>query len=102
MYRCKITVLKRMLHEDLVHDYANISGEVVPCPRFSEGEEIIVERHYEPPEGFCMWAWADIRDDIKTIAAGGSPSLFKQPGTTLAGCTDWFRPVIFKIERLED
>ena len=25
----------------------------------------------------------------------------KQRGTILSGCTDWLRPVIFKVERLD-
>lgn len=25
----------------------------------------------------------------------------KQRGTVITGCTDWFRPVIFKVERIE-
>jgi uncharacterized repeat protein (TIGR04076 family) len=53
------------------------------------------------PEGFCAWAWADIRADILTVIAGGSPPWLKQPGIQITGCTDWFRPVIFKMERME-
>jgi hypothetical protein len=26
----------------------------------------------------------------------------KQRGTTITGCTDWFRPVYFKVEGLQD
>jgi uncharacterized repeat protein (TIGR04076 family) len=25
----------------------------------------------------------------------------KQRGTLIVGCTDWFRPVIFKVERID-
>lgn len=102
MSKVKITVLKRMVNADLVEEYLDIDGDFVACERFCDGQEIIVERHSEIPEGFCPWAWADIRRDIKTIAAGGNLSWVKPPGTAIAGCTDWFRPVIFKIERIED
>lgn len=102
MSKCKITVLKRMVNIDLVKEYLDIAGDFGACERFSDGQEIIVERYFEIPEGFCPWAWADIRSDIKTIAAGGNLSWVKQRGTAIAGCTDWFRPVIFKIERIED
>jgi uncharacterized repeat protein (TIGR04076 family) len=54
------------------------------------------------PEGFCPWAWADIRGDIMTIMAGGDLPWIKQRGTTITGCTDWFRPVIFKVERTDN
>ena len=102
MSKCKITVLKRMVNSDLAKEYLDIAGDFGACERFSDGQEIIIERHFEIPEGFCPWAWADIRRDIKTIAAGGNLSWVKQRGTAIAGCTDWFRPVIFKIERIED
>lgn len=102
MARCRITVLKRTVNVDLAEEYLDIAGDFVACERFSEGQEIIIDRHYEVPEGFCPWAWADIRGDIKTIASGGSLPWVKPPGTAIVGCTDWFRPVIFKIERIED
>jgi uncharacterized repeat protein (TIGR04076 family) len=104
MSKCKITVLKRMVNTDLVEEYLNtdVTGEFTACKRFSDGQEIVVEHFSEIPEGFCAWAWADIRRDIKTIAAGGNLSWVKPPGTAIVGCTDWFRPVIFKIERIEE
>ena len=54
------------------------------------------------PEGFCAWAWADIRKDILTVVIGGNMPGLRQPGTIITGCTDWFRPVIFKVERVEN
>jgi len=53
------------------------------------------------PEDFCPWAWADIRGDLMMIVTGGDPPWIKQRNTTITGCTDWFRPVIFRIERIE-
>jgi len=35
-----------------------------------------------------------------TVAAGGDLPWIKQGGTVIAGCTDGFRPVIFKVERM--
>lgn len=100
--KVKITVLKRTVNHDLAEEYLNITGDFVACPRFREGQETIVERYCEIPEDFCPWAWADIRKDVKTIAVGGNLSYLKQQGTAIAGCTDWFRPVIFKLERMEN
>jgi uncharacterized repeat protein (TIGR04076 family) len=56
------------------------------------------------PEDFvarCAWAWADIRRDILTVAYGGDIPGMKQRGTVITGCTDWFRPVIFEVERMK-
>ncbi|MCK5695641.1 MAG: TIGR04076 family protein [Desulfobacula sp.] len=52
------------------------------------------------PENFCPWAWADIRKDIMAIANGAQFSWSKEKGMTISGCTDWFKPVLFKIEKL--
>ena len=99
--KCKITVLKRTLNQDLAAEYLEISGELVVCDHFQEGQEFVVDQPFRMPEGFCAWAWADIRADILTVIAGGSPPWLKQRGIQIAGCTDWFRPVIFKVERME-
>jgi uncharacterized repeat protein (TIGR04076 family) len=53
------------------------------------------------PEVFCNWAWADIRLNITAAATGADPPWIKQRGTIIVGCMDWFKPVIFKVERLE-
>jgi uncharacterized repeat protein (TIGR04076 family) len=99
--QCKITVLKRTVHQDLADEYLETGGEFGACERFSDGQEIIVEHPFRIPEDFCAWAWADIRNDIITIVAGGSMPWGKKPGTVITGCTDWFRPVIFKVERID-
>jgi uncharacterized repeat protein (TIGR04076 family) len=101
MPKCKITVLKRMLNQDLVDEYLDVQEEVVACTQFSDGQEVVLEQPYQIPEGFCPWAWADIRSDIMMIVAGGDPPWIKQRGTVITGCTDWFRPVIFKVERIK-
>ncbi len=41
-----------------------------------------------------------IRRGILAVAYGGDMPGMKQRGTIVTGCTDWFRPVIFKVERL--
>jgi uncharacterized repeat protein (TIGR04076 family) len=99
--KCRITVLKRTINQDLADAYLDIQGEFKACQHFSDGQEIIVEQPFGPPEGFCTWAWADIRGDIITLMAGGDLPWIKQRGTNVVGCTDWFRPVIFKLERIE-
>ena len=101
--KCKITVIKRMANPDLADEYLQMDdpSEFGPCGRFEDGQEFVIERPFEAPEGFCVWAWADIRQDILTVMGGGGLPWIKQPGTLIAGCTDWFRPVIFKLERME-
>ena len=102
MPKCKITVLKRTINQDLIDEYLeNENKGMKRCELFKDGQEFILDRDYRAPEGFCDWAWADIRYDILTLAYGGSMPGMKQRGTLIVGCTDWFRPVIFKVERID-
>ena len=59
------------------------------------GQEFVIDHPFVMPENFCPWAWADIRKDILTVAAGGDLPWMKQRGLLISGCTDWIRPVIF-------
>ena len=91
-----ITVLRRLQHEDLLKQYADSIWE--PCERLSEGQEFVSENANMPP-GFCSWAWADIQKYVLTLARGGN-FLGVRPGTFVTCCTDGFRPVLFKLERI--
>jgi uncharacterized repeat protein (TIGR04076 family) len=106
MPKCRITVLRRTVNRNLLDEYLDDSyKDLGPCELFSEGQEFVLEGYEElatVPEGFCAWAWADLRHDILRVASGGDMPGLKQPGTAIAGCTDWLRPVIFRIERIED
>lgn len=104
MYDCKITVIKRTINHDIINDYLKEEYQnVKACNRFKDGEEFLItkESRYKPPEGFCQWAWADIRNDLLTITYGGYIPHMKNESTNIVGCTDWFRPVYFKLERVE-
>ena len=72
------------------------------CNLFREGQEFIVKDPFRLPEGFCEWAWGDIRHHILMVSGGADMAWMKPRNTLIAGCTDWFRPVIFKIERIDD
>ncbi len=101
--KCKITVLKKNLNEDLAKEYCQ--NEVTSCPVFLEGQEFI--SGFEKPEGFCDWAWNDIHKFVTVLLSGGnfSKGIFegwmKDGKTMIACCTDAIRPVTFKIERID-
>ena len=103
MPKCKITVLKRSLNNDLIEEYIeDIYKDMKPCEIFKDGQELIIDPNLaKVPDGFCDWAWADIRKDIITVASGGNILGMKNKGTVVTGCSDWFRPVYFKVERME-
>ena len=101
--KCRITVLKRTIHPDLIDEYLDDAyGDIGLCECFAEGDEFIVDPATLPEDFFarCAWAWADIRHDLLTVAYGGDMPGMNQPGTIITGCTDWLRPVIFKVERI--
>lgn len=91
--RLRVTVLRVTLDEELDRELRGGTGG--PCPVFREGQEFTIESPYLCPEGFCHWAWADIRTFIQ-IAYFGSG------GPQVACCTDGVRPVFLRIEAMED
>lgn len=106
MRKCKITVLKRMVNQDLIDEYMGDeykNRDLFPCQNFEEGQEFVTGSWGVPPEGFCTSAWGAIRGYIGVVINGGDLTPWvKQPGTAIACCTDGYRPVVFKIERIEE
>ena len=101
MQRVKITVLKRTMNTDLVQQYLKTEGDYGICDQFHDGQEFFTDKPWVVPQGFCTWAWTDIRGDIQTILLGGDLPWIKERHVAIASCSDVFRPVIFKIERVE-
>ena len=104
MHKCKITVLKRTINQDLIDEYLDDPyKDRGPCDCFEEGEEFLIDPSVVPEDfcARCAWAWTDICKDILTVAMGANMPGIRQPGTVITGCTDWLRPVIFKVERTD-
>lgn len=91
-FKCRITVLRKLFHADLYdqHPYGKRSG----CGRFEEGQVFVTDSPWDPPPGFCTWAWADLRAIIHKVHAGN-------PTVMISCCTDGLRPVLFKCERID-
>lgn len=101
MSKCKITVLKRMVNRDLIDEYK--ARNLFPCQNFQDGQEFFTDSWGLPPEGFCTSAWAAIKGYIGVVITGGDLRPWvNQEGTAIACCTDGYRPVVFKIERVEE
>ena len=101
----KITIIKINVDTDLAREYLiDEYKDISACEIFKKGQEFIINGYNELikiPDGFCPSAWADIRKDQATIMQGAETPWMKQNGVTIVGCSDWFRPVIFKIERIQ-
>ena len=93
----RITVVKRLFHEDMVAQCG--TGEWAPCARLQEGQSFVVGQDVNMPEGFCSWAWADIQKYVLALCRDAN---FEgtRPGTFVTCCTDGFRPVVFRLERI--
>lgn len=104
MKKCRITVLKRTLNSDLAKVYCQ--SEVGLCSCFKEGDVFITG--FDQPQGFCGWAWNDMYKFVSGLLSGGnySTGLFegwmKNDNEVLACCSDATRPVLFKIELIEE
>jgi len=86
----KITVLKRGFEKELIDQLK--TGPKSACTRFTDGQEFTVKSQWAMPEKFCEWAYADIRAYIPMVLHSGN--------TIAVCCTDGFRPVYFKVERI--
>ena len=104
MAKVKITVVKKAHHQDLMDEYlaqdAKDRGFGL-CTAFELGEEIMVDG-MAYPEGFCHWAWANIQRDVMMVLFGQGFPWVGPEETAISCCTDGFRPVTFKIERIEE
>ncbi|GHU86773.1 TIGR04076 family protein [Spirochaetia bacterium] len=103
MKKIKITVLSKMFYADLAECYLTEGRDVGPCPILNEGEEYIYNGQAIMPDGFCQWAWIDIYRSISALSAGGTFTPWnKQDNMQILCCIDGVRPVIFKIEALDE
>lgn len=95
--RFKITVVKKMYHEDIAREHLKNPG---PCPLFQEGDEFFHElgegaQMYRHPAGFCGRAWSDLLRHATWFLNDPLP---ERP--FIACCSDGTRPVVFRLERV--
>ena len=105
MVKCKITVLKRQLFQDIADQYVEKERKKTygRCEVFKEGQEFITDVLSGIPDGFCTWAWNDIYKSLVGFYAEGNFGMwYENKNIIIACCTDGVRPVIFKIEKIED
>ena len=101
--RVKITVLKKSVPQEVFSSGMPAATDIdEACSSFSVGQEFIVEKDGKMPEGFCTWAWDDIYKVVTLLQYGGNCTWINETGTGITCCTDGFRPVIFKVTRLEE
>ena len=105
MAKVKITVVKRCNYNALFPENPPVGyvDTMSPqCPVFKEGQEFIIDDVGVVPKDFCAWAYTDIHTQIIHLLLGGYFDWVIPRTSALACCTDGSRPVIFKLERIED
>ena len=100
--RIKITVLKKVYFDDIAAE--NLSDEMKNeghgiCNIFKEEQEFFLSNPDDMPKGFCPWAWADLHRDVVAMLTG-SQMKWNKDGVAISCCTDGYRPVVFRIERV--
>ena len=103
MAKVKVTVVKKLNNKDMFGDNPPAEFTEAPeCDALELGQEFIVEDIAKCPPGLCAWAFSDMYRDIIHLFLGGDYPWMKEKGVILSCCTDGCRPVIFKLERIED
>lgn len=97
--KCRVTVLKKTLNKDVIASFA--ASDMKLCDRVEVGKEFMVEDPFSCPEGFCHWAWADIRHEIYACVLGGKRPWANPPDVAITCCTDGYRQVVFKVETIK-
>ena len=105
-HRCKITVLRREFYQDLADEYL-ANPQAGKCSRFHDGQEFILEQgdFFNMMNGeFCSEAWDAISRYVYAALQGGSimRGWTKDEKVMISCCNDGVRPVIFKLERIDE
>ena len=105
-HKCRITVLKRECYKDLQKDYL-ADPHSGPCPYFREGQVIMVDsdNFFRMLNGtFCAEAWDCISRYVYAALQGGSimRGWTNDEKVMITCCNDGTRPVIFKLERVDE
>lgn len=106
IHKCKITVLRREYYQDLADEYL-ADPQTGKCPVFEDGQEILVdsENYFNlMKEPFCSEAWDCLGKYVYTALQGGAimKGWTNDEKMLIACCNDGVRPVIFKLERIDE
>ena len=99
----KITVLQRTVAEDLMQKYG--AKELTICDQFKEGD-VFISKNGSRPENFtCGEAWHSFGKYAFALAHGANgfwENWIPERKISINSCNDGLRPVIFKLEVIDD
>lgn len=102
MKKVKITVVETTFNKNLAEKYAHAG--LKPCSYNTVGQ-IFISNGWQKPKGLCANAWKSMQEYVFTLAHGGGnfyDGWLKNPKAAMIACNDGFRPVIFKVEALDE
>lgn len=103
MSNVKISVIKKYSPKDILgHEFIKPNGKPISICSYEVGEEFVVDETGNMPEGFCHHAWFGLYKNVQILKYGGGFPEWTGEGTIYNACPDGLRPVIFKLERIED
>lgn len=106
--KVKVTVIDKKCYPELQKEYLHPDFKNAgPCNKFKIGQEFIFDRHgfsTMNDGNFRMEAWDCISRYVYSALQGGAimKGWTEKDGEFIACCNDGTRPVIFRIERIED
>ena len=101
MKKIRITVVKKVRHDDLIARYENPLENA--CDMI-EGQ-IFIANGWQRPENFCLSAWETLSPFVMALSHGAEnfySGWMKNPKSALLSCNDGFRPVSFLLETLDE
>ncbi|MCG3258996.1 MAG: TIGR04076 family protein [Candidatus Heimdallarchaeota archaeon] len=103
MSKVKISVIKKFSPKEILgYEFIRPNGKPIPICSFEIGEEFIVDETGNMPENFCHHAWFGLYKNVQVLNYGGGFPDWTGEGTIYNACPDGLRPVIFKLERMEE
>lgn len=101
MKKIKITVMKKVCHQDLIDRYEN---PIENACEMVEGA-VFIANGWKRPENFCESAWDSMSPFVLGLSHGAEDfyeGWMKNKKSAMISCNDGFRPVSFLIETLDE
>ena len=101
MKKIKITVMKKVCHQDLIDRYEN---PIENACDMVEGA-VFIANGWKRPENFCESAWESMSPFVLGLSHGAEDfyeGWMKNKKSVMISCNDGFRPVSFLIETLDE
>ena len=101
MKKVKITVMRKVRHDDLIEEYEN------PLEHECDVEEgqVFIANGWLKPDNFCDSAWESLSPFVLALSCGASDfydGWMKNKKSAMVSCNDGFRPDSFLLETLNE